>query len=414
MLASPAAVQELLRKRRSCYGPAVHRGFRFDLHPTPAQAETLGQWVGVVRLVYNLALEQRRDFWQQYRVAEGRPISLASQGRELTQLRALFDWIAAVPQTMQEAALNDVDRAFSAFFAGGGYPSPRRLGANDTARLRGRDVAVRRLNRKWGEVRLPKIGWVKFRLTRDVPKAIKTATLVRRSGRWAVAFACDVGEAPATLSRLPTVGVDRGVANTLSLSTGEHVRLPGTERLERRRRKAQRILARRKRGSQRYAKQRQRVARLHSRVARARTHHLHIASTHVARRFGVVALEALDVKAMTARARGNGVRQKAGLNRSILAQGWTRFAAMLDYKLEAAGGRLIYVPAAFTSQTCSACGVVDARSRKSQAAFACVHCGHEAHADTNAALEIRRRSTALLSVEGDHLRPPVEAETLAA
>lgn len=404
----------MLRTAVLCYASRVHRGFSFPLKPTPAQAEVLGQWVGVTRLVYNLALEQRRDFWRQYRAAEGRPISVASQGRELTALRAEYDWIAAVPQSGLEAALNDLDRAFTAFFGGGGYPRPRRLGVNDSIRFRGRDVTVRPLNAKWAEAKVPKLGWVRFRQTRSFPLVIKTVTLTRRSGHWSVAFACGIGEAPADLSVLPAVGVDRGVANTISLSTGEHIRLPDTERLERRRRKAQRILARRKRGSQRHARQRRKVARLHSRAARARNHHLHVASTDLARRFGVVALEALDVKAMTSRARDKGVRQKAGLNRSMLAQGWTRFAAMLEYKLEAAGGRLVYVPAAFTSQTCSACGVVDARSRKSQAVFACVHCGHEAHADTNAALEIRRRSTALLSVEGGHFGPPVEAETLAA
>jgi putative transposase len=404
----------VLRTAVLCYASRVHRGFSFPLKPTPAQAEVLGQWVGVTRLVYNLAFEQRRDFWRQFQANEGRSISLASQGRELTALRAEYDWIAAAPQCGLEAALNDLDKAFEAFFRGGGYPRPRRLGENDSIRFRGREVSVQGLNAKWAKVKLPKLGWVKCRLTRALPHAAKTATVIRSGGQWRVVFACDAGEAPVALSALPSVGVDRGVANTLSLSTGEHVRLPNTERLERRRRKAQRILARRRRGSRRHAKQRARIARLHGRVARARTHHLHVASTNLARRFGVVALEALDVKAMTVRARDKGVRQKAGLNRSILAQGWSRFAAMLEYKLEAAGGRLIYVPAAFTSQTCSACGVVDARSRKSQAAFVCVHCGHEAHADTNAALEIRRRSTALLSVEGGHLRPPVEAETLAA
>lgn len=388
----------------------MFRGYRFDLHPTPAQAETLGQWVGVVRLVYNLALEQRRDFWRQYRATEGRELSFASQCRELTELRAQVDWIGDAPRLMVEAALRDLDRAFATFFRGAAkYPRPRRLGEDDTARFRGNEVQVRRLNGKWAAVRLPKIGWVKFRQTRDMPEDMRTATVARRAGRWTVAFACGIGEALAALSALPTVGVDRGVENTLSLSTGEHLSLPDMGRMERRRRKAQRVLARRKRGSRRYAKQRLRVARLHSRVARVRTHHLHVASTDMSRRFGVVALEDLKVANMSASGRG-----KRGLNRCILAQGWTRFATMLEYKLEAAGGRLIYVPAAFTSQTCSACGVVDRASRKSQATFACVHCGHEAHADTNAALEIRRRSTALLLAEGGHLGRPVEPRTLAA
>ena len=407
----------MLRTAVLCYGQAVHRGFKFRLHPTPDQAEVLGQWVGVTRLVYNLALEQRRDFWRQYRAAEGKSISLASQGRELTALRAEFDWVAAVPQMVLEAALNDLDKAYAAFFRGGGYPTPRRLGAHDSARFRGRSVQVRRLNAKWAEAKLPKVGWVRFRQSRAVTGALKTVTIARGATGWSVVFACDIGAAP-TINALPGVGIDRGVANALSLSTGEHIRLPDLTALEKRRRRAQRILARRKRGSERYTSQRRAVARIAGKIARVRAHALHVASTEIARRFGAVALEDLNVRAMTASARGTveapgrGVQQKAGLNRSILAQGWSIFAAQLDYKLEAAGGRLVYVPAAYTSQTCAECGVVDARSRKSQAAFECVACGHRDHADTNAARNIMRGSTAF--VERGHPGRLDEARTLAA
>jgi len=396
----------------------MHRAFRFKLCPTAEQAEILGQWAGVTRLVFNLALEQRRDFWRQFKANEGRSISMASQSRELTALRAANDWIAAVPQTALEAALNDLDRAYTAFFKGvARYPSPRRYGVNDSCRFRGREVIVKRLNRHWGEVRLPKIGWVRCRLHRDMRGSIVTATVRRQAGTWHVAFANDVGAAPA-FNSLPSVGLDRGVANTVSLSTGEHVCLPDMSKLERRRRKAQRILARRKRGSKRYAAQRQRLSRVSAKLGRARSHHLHVASANVVSRFGVVAIEDLHIKSMTASAKGTvekpgrGVRQKAGLNRSILAQGWGLLEHMLQYKLEGAGGRLVYVPAPFTSQTCAECGVVDARSRESQAVFRCVACGHSDHADTNAARNIQRGSTAF--VEVGHSLPSDEARTLAA
>lgn len=393
----------------------MFRGYRFDLHPTPGQAETLGQWVGVTRLIYNVALEQRRDFWRQYLATEGMHISMPSQSRELTALRAEFDWISAVPATIQGAALNDLDRAYKDFFKGkSAYPSARRSGQHDSMRFGARDVSVRQLNAKWAEVRLPKVGWVRFRSTRPITGALKTMTLTRRSGKWSAAFTSDIGDAPAQISALPAVGIDRGVVNTLTLSTGEHIRLPDPTALERRKRKAQRVLSRRKRGSVRYAKQRRRVASIAAKIARVRSNALHVASADIARRFGVVALEDLKVAKMTRRARGSGAKQKAGLNRSILAQGWTAFAAMVEYKLEATGGRVVYVPAAHTSQTCAACGVIDPRSRKSQAVFRCVHCGHEDHADINAALEISRRSTSVLSVEGRHVRRPVEAETWAA
>jgi putative transposase len=180
--------------------------------------------------------------------------------------------------------------------------------------------------------------------------------------------------------------------------------------IERRRRKAQKVLARHKRGSRRYAKQRARLARLQARAARIRRDWLHRASTDIVARFGVVVIEALSIRNMTASARGTveepgrNVRAKAGLNRSILAQGWYAFEAMLAYKLEARGGMLVKVPAAYTSQTCSACGSVDAISRESQAAFVCVTCGYREHADVNAAINILRRNTASKLVESAHQR----------
>lgn len=386
----------------------MHRGYRFRLYPTSEQADVLGEWVGITRLVYNLAWEQRRDFWRQYQATEGRRLAYVGQCRELTKLRAAFDWIAAVPQTALEAALNDLDKAFENYFRGrADFPGPRRLGINDACRFRARDVTRRKLSVRWHEVRLPKFGWVRFRSTRDFAGELRTVTVTRQNGQWFVTFLVDEEDRASAVSDLPGVGIDRGVANTLTLSTGEIVSLPCMAALTLRRKKAQRILARRKRGSRRYAKQRRAAAALTSKMARIRAHRLHEASASIARRFGAVALEDLRIKNMTAKGRG-----KRGLNRSILHQGWGMFAAMLEYKLEAAGGRLAYVPAAYTSQTCSACGVVDPRSRKSQATFECVHCGHQDHADINAAIEIKRRSTAF--VEGSAAKQPCEARTLAA
>lgn len=398
----------------------MHRGFKFKLNPTVDQAVTLGRWIGATRLVYNLALEQRRDFWRQFREAEGRPIGWVFQSREVTDLRREYNFIRAVPRACLEQAIRDLDRAFSAFFAGrAGYPDWRKRGRNDAIRFQARECPTEKVNAKWGRVRLPNIGWVSFRRSRDIPGEVGTITVAETSSGWSVVFSSDIGPAPSLASG-SAVGIDRGVANTLSLSTGEHLRMDICNGLDRRTRKAQRVLARRRKGSKRYLAQRRRVAALKSRAARTREHWAQVTTTRVARQHTFVAIEALDVRAMTASARGTieapgrRVRQKAGLNRSILEQSWGRIASMLEYKLEAAGGRLVVVSAAFTSQTCQACGVIDARSRKSQAIFECVHCGHRDHADTNAAIEIRRRSTALLDVEGGHFKPPAEASTLVA
>ena len=393
------------------------RAYKFEMKPTAAQAAKMADWCGAARFVYNAALEQRRDFWRHHQRDVGRGISWFDQSRELTVARRETDWLAAVCRNALDFALQDLDRAFAKFFAGGGYPKFRARGDADGFRLKAEDVSVRRLNAKWSAVRLSKVGWVKFRDTRPVKGDLRGAAVTLRAGRWSVAFIARSADVVQP-SNDSTVGIDRGIARTLTLSTGEFMQAPNTTAITGRRKRAQRAVERRRKGSARRRAAKARVAALSGRAARIRTDWSHRASTDIARRFGLVAVEALKIKNMTASAAGTvaepgrGVRQKAGLNRSILEQCWGRFAQFLDYKLEERGGVLISVPAAYTSQTCACCGVVDARSRKSQAVFACVHCGHTDNADVNAAREILRRSTALLGVEGSHWRP-TEASIMA-
>ena len=176
----------------------------------------------------------------------------------MTDLRAEFDWIRAVYVSCQQQALRDLDRAFGNFFAGRArYPTPRKKGISDTFRFPGREVETRRLNGKWSAVRLPKIGWVKFRDTRPIQGTIKNATVSARHG-WHVAFACEIER--ETLQNLrPAVGIDRGVATTLPFRPARWCPCPRAwDRIEAVRRRAQRVLSRRRRGSRRYAQQRRR------------------------------------------------------------------------------------------------------------------------------------------------------------
>src|SRR5215207_1836532 len=390
----------------------IARGFRFKLCPTAEQDALFRQFAGVCRLVYNLALEQRATWGRRHR------LGYVQQAAELTRLRAEFDWIRAVYVSCEQQALRDLDRAFVNFFAGRArYPTPRKKGVNDTFRFPGREVETRRLNAKWSAVRLPKIGWVKFRDTRPIRGAVQNATIAGGADGWHISFACEIEhEAPQNVR--PAVGIDRGVATTLALSTGEMVSVPvSLDWIEAAKRRAQRVLSRRKRGSRRYSRQRRRVARLQARARRIRLDFHHRAALDIAQRFSVAVLEDLRIKNMTASASGTvaepgrRVRQKAGLNRAILNQGWGAFDLILTYKMEERGGRVVKTGPAFTSQTCSACGTADVRSRKNQASFECVACGHRDNADSNAAKNILRRwNTSHLCIEGLHERP-VEVRT---
>jgi putative transposase len=379
----------------------LHRGYRYRLYATDEQEILFGQYAGVCRLVYNLGLEQRRDWWRLFKEKTGRTISYPSQARELTALRAEFDWIAAVSIICQQQALRDLDQAFASFFAGRtDHPTPRKRGLNDAFRFSGRDCQWRKLNAKWGAVRLPKIGEVKFRLTRSIPGMIKNVTVTSDALGWHVVFSTEV-EHTAPQNFGPAVGIDRGVVHTLALSDGTFRDIP-KERLnvlERRARKQARKLARCKRGSNRRHTARKILARTKAKIARTRLHWIHERTTEIATTHGVVVLEALKTKAMTATAKGTlanpgrKVRQKAGLNRAILNNAWHQFASLLSYKLAERGGEVRTVNPAYTSQTCSKCGAIDKASRENQATFRCGHCGHVANADTNAARIILRAGT---------------------
>ena len=182
----------------------------------------------------------------------------------------------------------------------------------------------------------PRSGWVRYRDTRPLAGTLNNVTINLTPSGWHIRFnLASEHDAPAT--PLPAqVGIDCGVAETLALSTGKMLTLPSSLAvLDRKKRKAQRVLARRKRGSVRYAKQRRRVAAIQGRQGRIRKDWHHRVTRDLGNRFGIVVLEQLDIKSMTASAKGtlanpgHMVRQKAGLNRSILNQGWHIFETLL-------------------------------------------------------------------------------------
>lgn len=401
----------------------LHRGRAYRLYPSGVQREALARTVGVARLVYNLALEQRRDHWRAYRRAEERSISYPSQAKELTALRAAFPWIAEVSQTAQQQALRDLDKAFQNFFLGrAAYPRPRKKFEDDSARFQGRECAVRKLSAKWAEVTLPKVGKVRFRLTRPIEGIVKNVTVSLKAGRWMISFACEreIADPPAHVGA--EVGIDLGVTQTLTLSTGEALSLP-LERLnvrDRQRRRLQKKAARCKRGSNRSKVAKRKVAKVAAAIAAVRRQWQHQTTKALAERFSVVVMEDLRIRNMTASAKGtleqpgSNVRQKAGLNRSILNQGWGELARQLEYKLVAKGGQVIYVDPRHSSQTCSVCEHESPDNRKSQAVFRCLGCGEEANADANAARVIlSRRNTPALDAEGSCDGHPCEASTEA-
>ncbi len=377
------------------------RGFVYKLKPIASQERKFRQYAGVCRLVYNLALEQRA-IW-----GKSHGCNFYTAASDLKDLRAEFDFVREVSQTAQTQALRDLDTAFKNFYARrSGFPSPRKKKLNDTFRFVGREVHVRKVSRRWSEVRLPKIGWVKFRDTRPLRGEIRNATISLTPLGWHISIMCQYEiDDPTPIDRC--VGIDRGVVVPMMLSDGTSYTLPASmvsgNKLHRR---VQRMTSRRKRGSKRWLKSVRRASKLKAKEARIRVHWQHEVTTAIAQNYGYVAMEALKTKNMTRSARGSldepgrMVKQKSGLNRVILNIGWFGLQQKLKYKLESQGGLLTLVNPAYTSQTCSKCKIVDKEGRKNQASFVCPSCGFACNADLNAAININNRgNTAVLGVE---------------
>jgi putative transposase len=382
---------------------------RYRLYPTPSQQAALLVHCAHARYVWNLAVEQR-SWWQ-----PGRRLSpgFAEQCRQLTQARAAFPWLAKGSVIVQQQALRDFQQAWMSYVAAvrvgrqrraavprdeGPTPTPpappgyRKRGRHDGFRIVAvRTADVRRLNRRWGAVSVPKVGWVRFRWSRPVPAAKSWRVTRDRAGRWHIAFAAVPPAIPAP-GNGQIVGVDRGVIVSAALSTGELLFAPTLRpRDAQRLRQLQRRLARARRGSTRRAQVKRAIARLTARQADRRRNWAEQTSTDLARRFDLIRVEDLNVRAMTASAKGSvekpgrNVRQKAVLNRGILGQSWGLLVARLEDK---APGRIERIQPAFTSQRCHACGHIARESRESQARFRCLACGHTANADVNAACNI--------------------------
>jgi putative transposase len=210
------------------------------------------------------------------------------------------------------------------------------------------------------------------------------------------------------------------VARFATLSDGSfYVPLNSFERHATALRKGQQAMCRKQKFSNNWKKARRRIQRIHARIGNARRDYLHKISTAISQNHAMVCIEDLQVQNMSRSAAGSieapgtNVRAKAGLNRSILDQGWFEFRRQLQYKLSWSGGELIFVPPRNTSRRCPQCDHVSAQNRRTQERFACVECGFEDHADRVGAINVLRaghaRSACKVSDTGRQQQEPAEA-----
>ncbi|MGW8391996.1 RNA-guided endonuclease InsQ/TnpB family protein [Pseudoduganella sp. HUAS MS19] len=393
------------------------QAFKFEVQVTARQRSLMQCFAGACRYVFNKALNH-----QQERRKNGESkLSYEELCKLLTKWRASTEipWLREAPAQPQQQALKDLERAYDNFFAKrAAAPQFKRKGKHDSFRYPQPEQI--KLEQSSGRIYLPKLGWLRYRVSRNVLGNLRNVTVSRQAGRWFISIQTvrEVALPPLQGGR---VGVDMGIIRFATLSDGAFLSpLNSFRRHEVTLRRAMQSLSRKVQYGRNWKKARSQVQRIHARIANSRRDFLHKATTDICKKHAVVFVENLRVRSMSHSARGKvaspgkQVRAKSGLNKAILDQGWYEFRRQLAYKLAWRGGLLVAVPPHFTSQTCPCCEHVSALNRHEQAVFACQSCGYSNNADVVAAINVLRRGEEVLSNEGrDYARFACEVSNAA-
>ena len=377
-------------------GRVVRRAYKYRFYPTPEQAEQLNQTFGCVRYVYNRALAERHRAWTQ----EKRRVTHAETDRMLTGWKRDPEtaWLAEPSKGPLQASLRNLQSAFDKFWRKQNrYPKFKKKGKSRDSATYYRNCFTFRD----GKLKLAKQSEpLDIRWSRPLPDgADPSQVTVSRdaAGRWFVSLLVEETITPYA-STDAAVGVDLGITTLAALSTGEKIANPKYEKADRAKlAKAQRNLARKKKGSANRAKARLKVARIHARIADRRRDHLHKFTTRLVRENQVIAIEDLSVRNMV---------KNRSLARAISDASWSELRRMLEYKADWHGRELVAIDRWYpSSKTCSDCGHLLRSLPLNVREWVCAECGTVHDRDVNAAKNVLAVGLAVNAC-GDGVRPP--------
>jgi putative transposase len=371
------------------------QAFKYELQSNGEQQRQMRRFAGSCRYVFNKALALQRA---RYEHGE-KKLGYAGLCKRLTEWRNSTEtaWLSDAPVHPLQQSLKDLERAYANFFATRAeFPRFKKKGRHD--RFRYPDPKQIKLDQANSRLFLPKLGWIRYRNSREVLGTVKHVTVIQSNGAWFVSIQTEREVAPPTHPATSMVGIDMGITRFATLSDGSHIEPLNSFRTHQQAlAKAQRAMSRKTKFSQNWGKAKAKVSQLHARIGNARRDFLHKTTTTISKNHAMVCLEDLQVRNMSTSAAGSSdspgrhVKAKSGLNTSILDQGWFEFRRQLEYKQVWRGGEVLAVPPRNTSRTCPCCGHVSADNRQTQAQFACVECGYANHADVVGAINILAR-----------------------
>ncbi|MEH8098504.1 RNA-guided endonuclease InsQ/TnpB family protein [Gallibacterium anatis] len=374
----------------------LRKAFKFEIMPNGNQIRRIKQFCGCSRFVFNRALAWHSEQYEQDKSIKFNYNKLANL---LPQWKKELVWLKECHSQVLQQSLKDLESAFKNFFQKrADFPKFKKKGVKESFRF----PQGCKLEQENDRLFLPKIGWIRYRNSRDIVGEIKNVTVSQKCGRFFVSIQTEF-EYEIPTHKGGEIGIDMGVARFATLSNGEFFEpLNAFKTYKGKLAKLQRQLKNKVKFSQNWQKLKAKIAKLHHKIANCRKDFLHQTSSKISKNHAMIYIEDLQVSNMsksakgTAERHGKNVAAKSGLNRAILDQSWFEFRRQLDYKTQWQGGFLVAVPAQNTSRTCPCCGHVAKENRQTQANFECVECGYTENADVVGALNVLGRGRAIV------------------
>ncbi|EAA0940882.1 transposase [Escherichia coli] len=375
------------------------QAFKFQLRPGGQQEREMRRFAGACRFVFNRALalqNENHEAGNKY-IPYGKMASWLVEWKNATETQ----WLKDSPSQPLQQLLKDLERAYKNFFQKrAAFPRFKKRGQNDAFRY---PQGVK-LDQENSRIFLPKLGWMRYRNSRQVTGVVKNVTVSQSCGKWYISIQTESEVSTPVHPSASMVGLDAGVAKLATLSDGTVFEpVNSFQKNQKTLARLQRQLSRKVKFSNNWQKQKRKIQRLHSCIANIRRDYLHKVTTTVSKNHAMIVIEDLKVSNMSKSAAGTvsqpgrNVRAKSGLNRSILDQGWYEMRRQLEHKQLWSGGQVLAVPPAYTSQRCACCGHTAKENRLSQSKFRCQVCGYTANADVNGARNILAAGHAVLA-----------------
>ena len=358
----------------------MYRAYKFKLKPTIEQAQIFVSWMGAGRWIWNQCLSQNRESYANTK----KFIFRYDLSKQLPELKKTHKWLKEIPSQALQNRIIDFNTALTRVWKqGNGFPKfkSKHFEHHNTVRI---DQTNGHINPRKKQIKIPKMGWVKWNRHRPLTGKLKSITIKQENGVWFCVCLCDTGDVDqiTQIDQLDIVGIDMGLKEFAVTSDGEVIETPRLYRKKAKKlAKLQRQHSKKQKSSNNRNKATKKLRNLHYKIACQRRDFTHKASSSITKNYKLIGVEDLNIA---------GMMRNRSLAKSIQDQGWAQFVSQLIYKSQSNGGATVkinrWLP---SSKTCSSCGQTQPMPL-SMRTYECNSCGMVIDRDHNAAINIRR------------------------